>query len=132
MEDQRSESIPELVRSVMGEAQALVHDELEIFKMEVRQEIAAAQAAGLWFVVAAVSGLIGAVLICVAAGAALAMLLGVPSWIGYAIVAVLLGAAAAFFASRGRASVSAIRGLPVTQASLKENLTWMQSRSAGK
>jgi hypothetical protein len=126
------ESIGQLVRTVVGEAQELVRDELAIFRAEVRQEIAAAQAAGIWFSAAAVAALLAMVLFCVALGAGLAALFGWPTWAGYGLVAVLLAVAAALFATRGRSNVSAVRGLPITKASLKENLTWIQSRSASR
>ena len=125
-------SIATLVRSLLDDARKLIREEIALAQVEIREEAAAARRAGVAFSMAAMFGLIAVVLLCVAMGGAVAWLLGAPTWVGHGIVALLLAGAAAFFSNRGVAALSKVRLLPVTTASLKENIAWMQGSSRAK
>ena len=129
MAEYGNDSIPGLIRSVIGDARELIHEEVALVRAELREEIAAGRAAGMSFGAAAIVALIALVLSCIALGGAIAYFSGWPAWAGYGIMALLLSGAAFLLVTRGRTQVAAIRGLPKTQESLRENITWIRSKS---
>lgn len=130
MAEQDTASIPTLIRSLMDDARELIREELALARAEMREELSAARGMGVSFGAAALLAVIGVVLLCIALGGAVADVLDLPAWAGYGIMALLLGGAAYVFLSRGRRQLAAIRGLPRTQASLRENIAWIRSRSS--
>jgi hypothetical protein len=127
---QDTESIGGLIRSVLADTRELMREELELMRAEVREDIAQVRSVGVSFGAAAVTGLLGATLLCVAVGGAIAYWAGWPAWAGYAIVAVLLLIVAFAAVSYGRRQLSDFRALTKTRATVKENLAWIQSKSA--
>ena len=125
-----NESIGGLIRSVLADSPELLREELELMRSEIRQEIAQARSAGMAFGGAAIAALLGAAMLSVALASAIAYLAGWPAWTGFAIVAVLLLAGAFLAISYGRKQLSDFRALPKTRATVKENLAWIQSKSA--
>jgi steroid 5-alpha reductase family enzyme len=79
-----------------------------------------------------VVALIGLVLLSVALGGAVADLFNLPGWAGLGIVGVVMAIVAFVLVGRGRAQLTNIRGLPRTQETLRENITWMQSKSSSR
>jgi putative superfamily III holin-X len=132
MTEYGNESIPALIRSVMGDARELIREEIALAKAELREELAAGRAAGVSFAAAVLFALVGIVLLCIALGGAIAYAFNLPGWVGYGIMSLLLGGTAYFLVSRGRAQVASIGGLPKTRASLQENITWIQSKSSSR
>jgi len=129
---EHTESIPSLIRSVLNDARELIREELALAKAELREEVSAGRRVAAAFVAAALLALLGLVLLSVALGGAVADLFDLPTWAGLGIVAVIMAAAAFVVANRGRAQLANIRGLPKTQETLRENITWMQSKSSSK
>jgi hypothetical protein len=129
---EHTESIPSLIRSVLNDARELIREELALAKAELREEVSAGRRVAAAFVAAALLALLGLVLLSVALGGALADLFDLPTWAGLGIVAVIMAVAAFVVANRGRAQLANIRGLPKTQETLRENLTWMQSKSGSR
>ena len=125
-----TESIGGLVKSVLADTRELMREELELMRSEIREEVAQARAAGMAFGAAAFAGMLGATLLCVALGSAIAYWLGWPSWTGYAIVSVLLIIGGFAAMSYGKSQLANFRALPKTRATVKENLEWIQSKSA--
>jgi integral membrane sensor domain MASE1 len=125
-----SASIPELIRSLLDDTRVLIREELALAQAEIREELSTAQTVALAFGSAALAAAIGAVLLAVALGGAIAYFLNWPAWTGYAIVAVLLFAAGYFLVRLGRNRLARVRALPQTTATVKENLAWIQSKSA--
>src|SRR4051812_1184851 len=123
-------SIPELIRSLLDDTRVLIREELALARAEIREELSIAQTVAMTFVGAALAAAIGAVLLSVAIGGAIAYFLAWPAWTGYGIVAVLLLGTGYFLVRYGRNRVAHIRALPQTTATVKENLAWMQSKSA--
>jgi len=125
-----NDTIAGLVGSLLADTRGLIRDELDLMRAEVREEVASARTAGIAFGAAAVVALLGVALLAVALGSALAYWLAWPVWAGYAIVSVLLLVGAYLAMLFGRKRLSHVRALPKTRASLKENLTWIRSKSA--
>src|SRR5205814_724218 len=110
----------------------LIREELQLARAEIREEISAAQSAVITFAIAAAIGLMGAMLLSVALGGAIAYFLRWPPWAGYGVTAVLFLAGAYGLAMYARARVAAIRAIPETTETMKENLAWMQNKSVQK
>jgi hypothetical protein len=132
MAEHTMESIPSLIRSVLNDARELIREELALAKAELREEVSAARSVAIAFTGAALLALLGLGLLSVALGGAVADLFDLPGWAGLGIVAVLLAVAAYVLVARGRAQLTNIRGLPKTQETLRENITWMQSKSSSR
>ena len=132
MAEQTTESIPGLVRSVLDDARELIRQELALAKAEIREEVSAAQAVAIAFTGAALLALLAVILLSVALGGAIADLFNLPTWAGLGITAVLMAAGAYVFMNRGKARLANVRVLPRTQASLRENMAWIQSKSSSR
>lgn len=132
MAEHTTESIPGLVRSVLDDARELIRQELALAKAEVREEVSAAQAVAIAFTGAALLALLAVILLSVALGGAVADLFNLPMWAGLGITAVLMAAGAYVLMNRGKARLANIRVLPRTQASLRENMAWIQSKSSSR
>jgi putative superfamily III holin-X len=125
-------SIPTLIRGLLDDARDLIREELQLARAEIREEVSAAQTALVAFAAAAAVALIGAVLLSVAIGSAIAYFLRWPAWAGYAITAVLFFVASWGLVLYARGRLSEIRAIPETKDSIKENIAWMQNKSALK
>lgn len=121
-----------IVRSLLADTRTLIRDELDLMRAEVREEIVSARTAGLALGAAAVAGLLGVTLLAVALGSAIAYWLHWPTWTGYGIVSLLLLAGAYLAMWYGRTRLSSVGAFPKTRATLRENLTWIQNKSAPK
>jgi hypothetical protein len=129
MREHQSESLGELARGLLEDTRDLIREEIALARTEIRQEMAAARSVGVAFGAAGVAALLGGALLCVALGGGLAALLDWPAWAGYGIVAVLLLGGSYALIRYGITKVSAIRTLPKTTETLKENVRWMQGKS---
>jgi fructose-specific phosphotransferase system IIC component len=125
-------SIPTLIRGLLDDARELIREELQLARAEIREEISAAQSAVIAFAIAGAVGLIGAMLLSVAIGGALAYFLRWPTWAGYATTAVLFLAGGWGLCLYARARLKAIRAMPETTDTIKENIAWMQNKSVGR
>jgi hypothetical protein len=82
---------------------------------------------------AALAGVCGLILMCVALGGAIAYMLGWPAWAGYGIVAILLLGGAYGLVKYGSSRLAALSSaLPETRQTVKENVQWMRNRSVEK
>ncbi|HUK33259.1 MAG TPA: phage holin family protein [Vicinamibacterales bacterium] len=126
--DERA-SIPSLVQGLLDDARDLIREELQLARAEIREEIARAQTAAVAFAIAAAVGLLGAALLSVAIGSAIAYFLRWPPWAGYGVTAILFLAGAWGLYLFGRSRLTAIRAIPETKDAMKETLTWMQQKS---
>ena len=122
-------SIPTLIRGLLDDARELIREELQLARSEIREEISTAQTAVIAFAISAAVGLMGAVLLSIAIGGAIAYFLRWPTWAGYGITAVLFLAAGWGLCLYARARLKAIRAIPETKDTMRENLTWMQNKS---
>lgn len=122
-------SIPGLIKGLLDDARDLIREELQLVRAEIREEVSALGTVAVAFAVAAVVGLVGAMLLSVALGGALAYVLRWPSWAGYGVVSLLLLAGGWALCLFARARLRGIRAIPNTTATMKENLAWMQNKS---
>jgi fructose-specific phosphotransferase system IIC component len=122
-------TIPVLIRGLLDDARDLIREELQLARAEVREEISKATAALVAFAIAAAIGVLGAALLSVAIGGAIAYFLRWPPWAGYGATAVLFLAAGWGLCLYARARLKAIRAMPETTDTMKENLAWMQNKS---
>lgn len=125
-------SIPGLIKGLLDDARDLIREELQLARAEIREEMTALQTVAIAFAVAAVVGVLGAMLLSIALGGALAYLLGWPSWGGYGIVSVVFLAGGWGLCVYGRGRLGAIRAIPNTTETMKENFRWMQNKSGLK
>jgi hypothetical protein len=121
-------SIPGLIKGLLDDARDLIREELLLARAEIREEMSALQKVTIAFAVAAVVGLLGVMLFAVALGGALAYALSWPPWAGYGVVALLFLAAGWGLCLFARGRLRAIRAIPNTTATMKENLAWMQHK----
>ena len=126
--DERT-SIPALIRGLLDDARDLIREELQLARAEIREEISRIQSAVIAFAVAAAIGLMGAMLLSVAIGGAIAYFLRWPPWAGYGVTAILFLAAGWGLCLYARARLKAVRAMPETTDTIKENLAWMQNKS---
>ena len=126
--DERT-SIPTLIKGLLDDARDLMREELQLFRAEIREEVSALQTVAIAFAVAAVVGLLGAMLAAIALGGALAYFLKWPTWAGYGATAVLFLAVGWGLCLFARARMRVIRAIPNTTDTMKENIAWMQNKS---
>lgn len=126
--DERT-SIPALVRGLLDDARDLIREELQLARAEIREEISQVQSAAIAFAVAAAVGAMGAMLLSIAIGGAIAYFLRWPPWAGYGIMAILFLAGGWGLALYGRGRLKTLRAMPETTDTMKENLAWMQNKS---
>ena len=129
--DERT-SIPGLIKGLLDDARDLIREEIQLARAEIREEVSALTTVGVAFAIAGVIGLLGAMLLSVALGGALAYALRWPTWAGYGAVAIVFLAAGWGLCLYGRAKLRVIRAIPNTTDTMKENLAWMQNKSGLK
>ena len=132
MAEPDNNSIPALIRGLLEDTRDLIREEIALARAEIRDQIANAQTVAVAFGSAALAALLAGVLFCIALGGAIAKIFDLSAWAGYAIVAVLLVIAALVLFLYGQFRLARVRALPKTTETIKENLAWMQSKSAEK
>jgi hypothetical protein len=132
MAEPDNNSIPALIRGLLEDTRDLIREEIALARAEIRDQIANAQTVAVAFGSAALAALLAGVLFCIALGGAIAKIFDLSAWAGYAIVGVLLVIAALVLFLYGQFRLARVRALPKTTETIKENLAWMQSKSAEK
>jgi hypothetical protein len=130
LKTQQDASMTALVSGIIHDAQELVHQQFELFKHEVRNDLRKTKEAGLALGAGACFGLVGLLLM----AEMLVHLLywaapAVPLWGWYGIVGFAICAAAACLVYTSKAKLDAIH--PMTDESvqtLKENVQWITNR----
>src|SRR5262245_22922678 len=126
------QSFTELVHNLLVDTRDLVREEIALARAEIREEMSKVGAVATALGGAALAGSIGVVLLCVALGGAVAFLVNWPPWAGYGLVAIVLLVVAALLGFYGWRRLAAVRALPRTTATVKENLEWIRTRSSGR
>lgn len=119
------QSLGELIKEMTTELGGLFRQEVQLVKVEARQEVKqSATAAGM-----VVAGAIAALLFLIVASLALAELLdqALNRALSFAIVALLWAVAAAVLVSVGRRRLKQVQPLPETKRSLEEDKEWAQN-----
>ena len=119
-------SLGELVGEVATDFQRLVRQQLNLAKVELKEEAVSAGRAAAMFAVAAIAGLLVVMLLSAALVAALAEVIP-PGWAAL-IVAVLWAIVGAVAYSRGRERLRAVSPIPQqTVQTLKEDGQWLRN-----
>lgn len=118
-------SIGDLIGEVADDFQRLVRQQLELAKVELKEQAVSAGRAGAMFGVAAVAGLMVVVLASFALTFALAEVMP-PGWAAL-IVAVLWVVVAAITYGIGRQRMRAVSVPPKTVETLKEDMRWLRN-----
>lgn len=115
----------DLIGDITGDLSRLFRQEVELAKAEVRQEGKKVASATAMFAVAAIGGLLAAMLLSFAVVYALAEIMHI-GWAAL-IVAVVWGAVAYAMQASGRKRLKEVEPLPQTTQTLKENASWLQN-----
>jgi uncharacterized membrane protein YqjE len=124
-----SETIRGLVRGILTDIRTLIHEEIALARVEIREQAGKARAAAVSFGIAAAALLFAGTFLLIAMATAMADLLGWPLWAGFLTVAVLLSAAGAITFLSGRSQLRSVHAVPPeTMSTLKENSEWIAKR----
>jgi hypothetical protein len=126
LETHNEPSVTSLVTGIIHDAQELMKHQLTLFGHELRRDIDKAKEAGSKMTVAAVVGVVGALMLAIALALALDVLFPALNWWGgFGIVGVLVAAAAAALLVQARRDLDEVKN-PVdeTVSALKENVEW--------
>jgi uncharacterized membrane protein YqjE len=121
-------SLGELFSEMTSELSALFRQEVELAKVETREEAGRAARAGSMLAGAAVAALLAAILL----SFALAWVLdqGINRALAFLIVGVLWAGVAAVLMAAGRKRMKAIEALPQTRETVKEDVEWAKAQKS--
>jgi MFS family permease len=123
------DSIGGLLRGILMDIRTLIREEIELARVEIREQAGRARAAAVSFAIAAVALACGGVLLLVALATGIADLFNWPVWSGFLIVAMLLSLLGVVTLSSGRSALRKIHAVPEeTVSTLKENSEWIAKR----
>ena len=123
------ESIRGLIRGILADIRTLIHEEIALARVEIREQAGRARAAAVSFGMAAAALLFAGTFLLIALAAAIADLLDWPIWAGFLVVAVLLSAAGWLTLASGRSQLRNVHAVPPeTMSTLKENSEWIAKR----
>ena len=123
------DSIGSLIRGILNDLRTLIHGEIALARVELREQAGRARAAALTFGVAEAALGFGGIFLLVAIALGIAALLGWPAWSGFLIVAIVLCIGGYITLSSGRKQMAGVRAVPEeTVTTLKENSEWIAKR----
>jgi hypothetical protein len=121
-------SLGDLLKTLTGDVQHLVRAELELARVETRDEITKAKDAGVRFGIAAATGVLAAILLSFAAAWLLAELM--PVGLAFLLVGAVYAGLACWAALQARDKAREIDPIPEqTVQTLKEDVQWARARS---
>jgi hypothetical protein len=123
-------SIVDLLRSTIRDAQELVRGEIALARAELREEVRRVGSGAAMLVAAAVGALLALAFLMAAAALGIAAVLQWPTWTGFAIVGGVVALLAVVLGLKGRNQLNAERHMPRTVDTMKENLQWMRARTS--
>ena len=126
----QDQSILDLLKAAITDAQELIHSELALVKAEVRQEVSRIQLGIAAFAGAAIAAIVAVGLLATTIAWALSEGFGWPAWAGFAIVTVLMVLLAAALVYVGRRRFAAQQTMTLTVDTLKENAKWIRARTS--
>ena len=122
-------TLPQLITEMTSDVGALVRKELELAKVETKQELANAAKAGGLFGGVAVTAHMALLFLSLAAAWGLAAAL--PRGVAFLIVGVLYGVAAAVLFAAARARAKQVNPVPEqTVETLKEDVEWLKAQKS--
>jgi uncharacterized membrane protein YqjE len=125
---QPEKSIGDLVAQVSSDFADLVHTQIELAKVELKDEATrAAKGAGM-VGGAGVVGYLAVALLSFAAAHGLGEIM--PISVGFLLVGLVWAAVAAVLAMRGKAQLKTVEPIPTTQQTLKEDVQWARQQAS--
>ena len=123
-------SIVDVIKSTVADAQDLVRGEIALAKAELRQEVSRVGAGVGMLAAAGVAALIGVIFLLTALAWGIPAAFGWPAWSGFAIVGVLVLAVAGALGMMGRSKLASEQRMPLTMETMKENMQWTRARTS--
>jgi len=123
-------SLATLLSGIVGDAQALVRQEIALARQEIREEISVAKDAGIALMIAGAVLAIGGLFLLITLALGLAALLNWPSWAGFGLVGLVAAIAGAVMLSSARQRLHQVHPVPErTVETMKENIEWIKDRT---
>jgi Flp pilus assembly protein TadB len=123
-------SIVDLLRSTIRDAQELVRGEIALARAELREEVRRVGSGAALLVAAGIGALLALAFLMAAAALGIAAVLQWPAWAGFAIIGGIVALLAVVLGLKGRRQLNAERHMPRTVDTMKENLQWMRARTS--
>jgi len=128
VDDTYDRSLGDLLKELTGEFQHLARAEVELAKLEIREEIGDAKDAATKFGIAAGTGVLAVLMLSFAAAWGLAEVM--PAGVAFLIIGVVYGAVAWWAFARAREQAKQVDPVPEqTIQTLKEDVQWARARS---
>lgn len=124
------QSITDLLRSTVRDAQDLVRGEIALAKAEMRDEVRRFGAGAALLAAAAVAAIIAVVFLLTAASWGISEAAGWPAWPGFAIVGFVVLLTAAVLGMVGKKRFNGERHMPLTVDTMKENMQWTRAQKS--
>lgn len=129
--ERQPSSFASLLGDALNDIRDLFRHEVNLARVEIKQEMANARAAAIKLGIAAVALLLAALFLLTALSRGVADLFNIPIWAGFAAVGVLLGIVGGVLLALGRANVRAAGPIPArTARTLKENVEWVKRETS--
>ncbi len=123
------DSIRGLLLGILMDIRTLIREEIELARVEIREQAGRARAAAISFAIAVAALACGGLLLLVALATGIADLLDWPVWSGFLVVAVLLSLVGMVTLASGRRQLRYVHAVPEeTVSTLKENSEWIAKR----
>ncbi len=121
-------SLSELLSRLTTDVGELVSTQVELAKVELKDEVAKAKQSAGMLGAGAFMGYLAVILLSFALAWGLTEI--VPEGVAFLIVGVLYGVAAAVLLTRGKRQLAEVQAIPQTQASLKEDVQWAREQKS--
>jgi len=114
-----------LVSGIVKDAQELLTQQINLFKVEAQQELRQTTQAAISLGIGLATALVGAILLAMTCVHLLAYLFPTqPIWIWYGLVGLVIAAIGGFVVAGALQAFNKIHALPETQEAIKETLEW--------
>lgn len=123
-------TVRELIDGIIGDAQDLIHEQFELLRVEVQEELAEAKSAAVSLGAGAGLAAVGGVFAAHMLVHVLQHTTRLPLWACYGTVGGVLGAAGVGLLNQARRTAAGVELAPPPQtaAALQENLTWVKDQ----
>ena len=125
--DQHERTIADVVKDATSNIQDLIRSEVQLARIELKEEFTKVKASGVMFGIGAVLGLFGAGFCLLAIMYALGLVL--PAWAAAVIVGVALMIGAGITLASARGILKKLKPPSKTMFTVKEDLEWIRNQS---
>lgn len=129
--ERQSNSFASLLGDALNDIRDLFRQEVNLARVEIKQEVLNAKAAAIKLGIAAFALLLAGVFLLTALSHGVSDLFDIPIWAGFAAVGVLLGIVGGVLLALAKANVRAAGPIPArTARTLKENVEWVKRETS--